>query len=61
MPAENYSDQNSDRRLYSDRPDPIAESTAVAPYVNIAVYSGVTVAQLSELREVRILYTLRKR
>ena len=61
MPAENYSDQNSDRRLDSDRPDPIAESTAVAPYVSIAVYSGVTVAQLSELREVRILYTFRKR
>ena len=36
--AEDYSDLISDRRLYSNRPDPIAESTAVAPYVNCCVW-----------------------
>ena len=57
MAAEDYSDQNSDRRLCSDRPDPIAESTAV-PLCKIAVYDVVTVAQLSQLREVRIHITV---
>ena len=46
--AEDYSDLISDRRLYSDRPDPIAESTAVALYVNCCVWCSYnyTVAQL---------------
>ena len=54
VPAEDYSDRYSDRRLCSDRPDPIGIQQRI-------LFIVVTIAQLSELREVRILYTFREK
>ena len=44
--AEDYRDQNSDRRLCADRLDPIAESTAVAPYANCCLWCSYSCATI---------------